>query len=231
LARESGLRAADDPVKTTKLIAGFSVSFLAALSVQAQGTFQNLNFEEANPVAAGNPYPAYDVTAASALPGWTVYYGTTQETVVAYNSFSTGAPQVDLVNAANGAIDGNYSVILQGSLPGVSISQTGLIPAGTQSLYFEAEPGLGSLDVLMGTQIVPIGAIGTGSNYTLYGANISAWADDSEQITFAALGDSSEANNWNIDDISFSDVPEPSTVALTAIGGLLFGARKWFARR
>jgi len=83
----------------------------------------------------------------------------------------------------------------------------------------------------MGTQIVPIGAIGTGSNYTLYGANISAWADDSEQITFAALGDSSEANNWNIDDISFSDVPEPSTVALTAIGGLLFGARKWFARR
>jgi hypothetical protein len=37
-----------------------------------------------------------------------------------------------------------------------------------------------------------------------------------------------------LDDITFSTTavaPEPNIVALTAIGGLLFGARKWFARR
>jgi hypothetical protein len=38
-----------------------------------------------------------------------------------------------------------------------------------------------------------------------------------------------------LDDISFSTnvvaSPEPNLVALSAIGGLLFGARKWFPRR
>jgi hypothetical protein len=37
-----------------------------------------------------------------------------------------------------------------------------------------------------------------------------------------------------LDDISFSTTavaPEPNVVALSAIGGLVFGARKWLARR
>jgi hypothetical protein len=53
-------------------------------------------------------------------------------------------------------------------------------------------------------------------------------------MTFSALPDYSYPNNWMIDDISFSTnaiTPEPSIVGLTAIGGLIFGARKWFARR
>jgi hypothetical protein len=41
--------------------------------------------------------------------------------------------------------------------------------------------------------------------------------------------------SWlGLDDIAFSPTavtPEPSIFGLTAIGGLLFGARKWFARR
>jgi xanthosine utilization system XapX-like protein len=95
-------------------------------------------------------------------------------------------------------------------------------------------PGLGLLDVSVGTQLVPFVAVGTGENYTIYGANIAAWADTSEPITFSALADFSDPNNWEIDDISFSTnavaSPEPNMVALTAIGGLLFGVRKWFAR-
>ena len=84
----------------------------------------------------------------------------------------------------------------------------------------------------MGTQIVPFAAIGSEPNYTLYGANISAWADDTEQITFSAQAVVLGLNNWTIDEISFSPtaLPEPSIVALTAMGGLLFGARKWLAR-
>jgi hypothetical protein len=74
----------------------------------------------------------------------------------------------------------------------------------------------------------------TEPTYTLYGANISAWANDTEPLTFTAMQDNTALNNWEIDDISFSTnavSPEPNILALTAIGGLLFGARKRFARR
>jgi len=204
---------------------------LAAVSVQAQGTFQNLNFEEANPViVAGSPYYPYGVTAASALPDWTATEGGVQQTQITENAPSLGAPWVVLISSADTTgflpIDGNYSVLLQGS--GVSslpaISQTGLIPAGTQSLYFEAQAGVGALDVLVGTHVIPFAAVGSGANYTLYGANISAWGGDTEQLTFAAQESTSGLNNWELDDISFSTqaVPEPSSLALTGVGALLF---------
>ena len=233
-------------MKSPKLIAGFAIAHLAALSAQSQVAFTNLNFEQANPVPiVGSPYYPYAVTAASALPYWTVTIGGVQATQVFYNDESLGSPSVSLIgpghnpNVVPPPIDGNYSVLLQGSFPGsAAISQTGLIPAGTQSLLFEAEqdsPGpAGTLEVLVGNQVVPFAAVGTGPNYTLYGANISAWDGDNEQLTFSALQDNSDLNNWEIDDISFSTTvvsPEPNIVALTAIGGLLFGARKWFARR
>ena len=98
-----------------KYIRIFVVVMLASSAIaRAQTTFQDLNFEEANPIAAGNPYPAFFVTTASALPGWTIDYGTTQEAAIPYNVESTGTTQVTLLNAASGAIDGNYSVLLQG---------------------------------------------------------------------------------------------------------------------
>jgi hypothetical protein len=224
-------------MKIEKLIVTLSVGLLSALSVGAQGTFQNLNFEQANP----NPDTPGPVTAASAVPYWTVYYDNVQQTEVMYNDESLGGTQLTLVSAHDpygpSAIDGNYSVFLQ-SYAGdtvVSISQTGLIPAGTQSLLFEAQGSiLGALGVLVGNQTVPLSVVGSGPNYTLYGANISAWADDTEQLTFSVFGQGNPNDAWELDDISFSTTaltPEPNTVALTAIGGLLFGARKWFARR
>ena len=229
-------------MKIEKQIAGFSIVLLTVLSAQAQGTFQNLNFEKAHPVFV-NPilYP-FTVTAASALPDWTVTLGGVQQTQITEDAPSAGSTWVMLVgpgyNYGFAPIDGNYSVLLQGSgtASAASISQTGLIPAGTQSLLFEAEPvdtgPAGPLEVLVGNQVVPFAAVGTGPNYTLYGANISSWANDTEQLTFSALLGSYGLNNWEIDDISFSTTPEPepNILALTAIGGLLFGARKWFAR-
>jgi len=217
------------------------LSFTFAVSVtQGQGTFQNLNFELAEPgpltTTTGYPFPyAVNVPVANALPDWSVYYGTVQQMDVNYNDPGLGSTLVTLVGGTWPAIDGNYSVLLQGggTASAASISQSATIPSGMQSLLFEAQSGAGTLNILVGTQIVSFAAVGTEPNYTLYGANISEWAGDPEQITFSALEDLSRANNWTIDDITFSPnaVPEPSIVALGAIGGLLFGARKWFARR
>jgi hypothetical protein len=178
------------------------------------------------------------------LPDWSVYYGAVQQTQITYNATSTGATQVTLIGPGSepysSPLDGNYSVYLTGggSASGASINQTELIPAGTQSLVFEAQletlgSGLQPLDVSIGGEAVPFFAVGTGSDYTLYGANISAWAGQTEQLTFSAPAVNTGLNSWEIDDISFSPnpLPEPNIVALTAIGGLLFGARKWFARR
>jgi hypothetical protein len=222
----------------TRLITALVFSIVSA-KIIAQGTFQNLNFEQANPVMAnGGPYYPYGVTAASALPYWTVDVGGVQQTSIPENAPSLGAPQVTLISSAYmfpPPIDGNYSVLLEGSDgPGLpAISQTGLIPAGSQSLLFEAQPGSAALEVLVGSQVVPFSAVGTGVNYTLYGANISAWAGDTEELTFSAQESTVGLNNWLIDDISFSTqtVPEPSPLALTGVGGLLFAVYRRFAHK
>ena len=173
-------------------------------SILAQGSFQNLSFEQANPgqtVESPNGYPvAYNVPAANALPYWNVYYGGVQQNTVNFNSPGLGSTLVTLVGEGWPAIDGNYSVLLQGgqTASAASITQTAAIPSGMQSLYFEAQPGGGSLDVLIGTQTIPFTAVGTGPNYTLYGANISAWAGNTEQLTFSALEDSSTSSSGNI---------------------------------
>jgi hypothetical protein len=228
-------------MKIEKQIVGFSVALLAMLSAQAQGTFQNLNFEQADPMSAGNPANPYAVTATTALPYWTVTIGGAQQTQVTYNAGSLGAPVVVLLGPpppapAFNPIDGNYSVLLTGSFSASvpSISQTGTIPAGTQSLLFEAEPGVspptGALELQIGTQSVTFSAVGMGPNYTLYGANISAWAGQTESLTFSASETSSGLNNWELDDISFSTtaIPEPSPLALTGVGAVLLALYRRF---
>jgi hypothetical protein len=220
-------------MKIVKSIVWIAVARLILASAYAQ-TFTNLNFEQANPIPVDG-YP-YIVTVSSALPAWTVSLGTVQQTQILYDNQSTGATAVTLIGPGFTPIDGSYSVLLQGGLsaPAASISQTGFIPVGTQSLLFKALPeGVGPLDISIGGQNIPFIAVGTESFYTLYAANISAWAGDTEQLTFSALEGYAGADNWLIDDISFSPnsfAPEPGIVVLSAIGGLLFAARKWFVR-
>jgi hypothetical protein len=220
-------------MKHTILILSQSLGVAFALSTSAQGTFQNLNFEDATPgLVPGN------VSAASALPDWSVYYGGVQQTSITYDAPGLGSTEATLIGpgvpaVASFIIDGNYSLLLQGggTASAASISQSGTIPSGAESLLFKAQPGEGTLDVLLGNQVVPFTAVGTGANYTLYAANVSAWSGDTESLTFSALQDLAGPNNWTIDDISFSTsvVPEPGPLALTAIGGLLFALYRRFA--
>jgi hypothetical protein len=214
---------------------------MSAPATRSQGTFQNLNFEEAQIVPVlDTPFYPYAVTVADALPGWTVYYGTVQQTQILYNAPTVGGTTAVVLYALGyqspGApppvIDGNFSVLLQGGVingasAAASISQTGQIPAGTHSLLFDL--GLGPLtppEVLIGNQQISVMPVGSGPNYTIYGANISAWAGQTEELTFSSPG-----GNFLIDDISFSDtaVPEPSPFVLASVGALLVGACRRFA--
>jgi hypothetical protein len=224
----------------------------AAGSAQAQGTFQNLDFESAS--VAASPSESYPnlVSIASALPGWTGYLGADQQTQVGYNAPANSTASITLIgptwNSANvgiygvGIIDGSYSVDLQtGAAPNngptalnASIEQNGTVPSTANSLLFEADETTPLSVSFNGSALVPIalssGVSAEGVPYTLYGANISAWAGRTGELEFTSEANSS-ANFVVLDDISFSTmaIPEPSPLALTGIGALVFALYRRFA--
>ena len=187
-----------------------------------RGTFQNIDFESANPVSAG---PPVFVTAASALPGWTINdWRSTKQTEITENNFSTGAPAVILegVGSVSPPIDGNYSVLLSGSFSTAAISQTGLIPSGTESLMFEAEKRFrriwkrqsGCFDRNRGDPLCA--ACRLAKLYALWSEHFCLGRRHRAVLTFSALTTASGENEWTIDDIAFSPqaVPEPSTAGV-----------------
>jgi hypothetical protein len=243
-------------MKAGKIIAGFSSILLALPSAQAQGTFQNLNFEAANVPASGpEPYGTF-VPIGSALPGWTAYVGVDQQTQAGYNTVTDGTANISLIGPTwttydtdqlgfglVGIIDGNYSVLLEsgvsptntGLLETVSIAQNGTIPSTSQSLEYEATVG-GSLSVsFAGNVLSPIalssGLGEDGQPFTEYGVNISAWAGQTGELEFTANANMTESTIV-LDDIMFSpsDVPEPTTLALLCVGGAILASRRWLPR-
>jgi len=196
--------------------------------------FVNLNFERAKivPDAASLYYP-YAIAITNALPGW--FCDGTQQGDITYNDQALGSSWITLWATNGQQISGKYSLYMQGGLgPGVSISQTGLVPASSLSLLFEAQPDIdaasGSLVISLGGNNLPYFAISTGANYTLFGADISAYAGQTAQLKISAL--SGYYNNWNIDNFQFSTtyVPEPGVLGLSALGGLLLACRRRKAR-
>ena len=159
--------------------------------MSAQGTFQNLDFEQSTipPTPVGGYGGAVNPTAA--FPDWTVGGGGTALYVL-YNVETLGSPAVDLIgpdfpNALGIApLQGSYSVLLQyhGALfPGwdpPTISQTGMIPENAQSISFLVSPSEdnGVLEV-NGTSI-PLFPIAAGQ----LAGNISAWSGQTVQLTF-----------------------------------------------
>jgi hypothetical protein len=219
------------------LLVGGLFPFIAC----AQGAFENLDFESAD-VTDSTPVQGIGyVPISAALPGWTAYLGNNETTQILYNNFTLGAVSVDLEGtqflSGGYVIDGNYSVVLQfGGPPATgadaSIAQIGTVPINAESLLFKAW-GTPNFSVsFAGTSLSPVvvstGQGEFGQTYNEYGVNIASYAGVTGQLEFSA-----DQGNLVLDDIAFSPtaVPEPGIVALTAIGGLLFGARKRFARR
>jgi hypothetical protein len=198
-------------------------------------SFMNQNFEEASISGlSGGILPT-----ASAFPDWSAYYGSPSDPTysgslssVFYDGVSTGGASIDLLdsNAPSGGaplpLQGSYSALLEGSIPAAdttaSLGQTGTIPNTAQSLIFWAYGG--GLDVSFDGQALSLMTISNTMNYTVYAANISAFAAETGQLLFTApVNGGAELDNIQF---STSPVPEPGTLALCTLGGLSLALRR-----
>lgn len=214
----------------------FLALLIGKMESMAQGTFQNPDFESPItplvPVAPGSSA----VPASNAVPGWTVYLGTDQQSLVLYNDFYLGTAVVALEGPGNPygpALQGNYSVLLQagaylqsGNYVAASISQSSLVPDSAESLRFRVQGS--DFSLAFNGQVLPLVNLGSGPGYDLYGADVSALEGQSGNFQFSALSLPSNRFNWvYLDDITFSDqpIPEPGMFGLFALGALLFAWR------
>jgi hypothetical protein len=211
-----------------------AILLIPALAIFSQGTFQNLDFEEANTSGYG---PTGDIPSAAAFPAWETLVGGVQVSSVGYDAPTLAAAGMYIVDSP-GAIQGNYSAVLEGSPFGgtASLTQTGVIPSGTESIQLDAnEENGGNFWVEINGDPVNMFSLkpNAGSTsygvYTLYGGNVSAWAGQTATLSIIQLVPTQSGPQYipsfmEVDNISFSPAvvtPEPSPFVLTAIGGIL----------
>ncbi len=196
----------------------------------AQG-FVNLNFESTTitPVVfpGGTRYVA-------TVPGWiwtpsgNLVNGDPNS--VGFNEAALDFPAVDLQGTNSPfapAIQGKYSVFLQGGdLPPpyaivASFGQTGQIPLTAQSIIYWGD----ALQVTFNGQMLSFTDISNALNYTIWGADISAYAGQTGQLLFTVPWESTAV----LDNIQFSPtpVPEPSGLAFGGLAALLLIFRRW----
>jgi len=235
-------------MKTAKLFVFCLTIFCASPFVRAQA-FTDLNFESATMVPASGFYVQFN----QAFPGWTGTVDGVQQALVLSNEVyldSAGISIIDnnwtnstahLSGFPGGVIQGNYTAILMsgntlGANPqpaDTTLSQTSLVPIGIQSLQFEAYQvfdSLGAFTVTLDGQNLSLIVISNTLNYTLYSANISAWAGQTAQLSFNVLGENPHVDDeyLYLDSIQFStqSVPEPGELDLVALGTLFLGFRR-----
>ena len=220
-------------------------------------SFQNLNFESSPSFPPGDYSSPFDIYP-SALPGWTVHVDNAIQNGAFANEFILDAPGVALMTGAANLLDGQKSVYLQSAYsastnqPGarplnVSISQVGLVPAGSQSLHFNSlnqwfssfpiPPG--PFDVRLGGSSLSLIPTFSNGGYVEYAADVSAWQGQTVELSIGVLTSPAWGNpifpeGWAfVDSITFSPtaVPEPSCVLLLAVGILLLPKRSACAPR
>ena len=205
-----------------------ALALLRPFAVVAQGTFRNMDFEQAQ---IPQDQPRGVVSADLAFPFWSVYYGNQPTNAVHWNETSVGATEASLIGLsyAFGTLGGGYSAYLWGGPTACSLGQVGQIPTDAASILFKARGSPSLLpEVTIGGVSLPLFNVSSGPNYTIYGVNVSQFAGMQEDLRFTSLPLSfSGPYAFELDDIVFSTtpVPEPTTGALSAIGGLLLGSR------
>jgi PEP-CTERM motif-containing protein len=206
------------------------LTLAVALNGIQAAPFQNLNFESGTLV----PIPGDSFNRVffdQAFPAWRGYVGTNQEAAALHNAIFICCSGVTLWGGGSQpqlAIEGTYSVLLHAGWylnteqpADTSIAQTGLVPPEARSLLFSAQAGPGL--VSLGGSLVPVIPLSISSNYTVYGADISAWAGQQTELRFTAVAPATLDHFWTLDSIQFSTtpVPEPSTFALLAVTAAL----------
>jgi hypothetical protein len=207
--------------------------------------FQNLNFESLQFPLVPDPIDPYgEVPPANALPGWIAYVGTEVE--------SLSEPQSSFINTASvslwgpgmpflwppaaeispNLIAGNYTAFVQCGSPGlhpgsvistsVSLAQTELVPARTYSLFLSIDAHF-PLSVFLGVQTLALLPVRQAAKFTVYGADITAFADQTAELKIATAAE--EIGYLRLDSIGFSPVPEPSLIDLGGVGVLVLGFR------
>jgi hypothetical protein len=209
---------------------------LVTESAIGQSTFQNLDFEQSTIVSSSPSGYGFNTGTAN-VPGWTEYNGWADVnysggTTLIYNNQPLDSPGVCLegTDYSTPAIDGNYSILLYGGSSGyggaakpAAIGQTGQIPPTAQSIIYWGVSGNG-LQITFNGQTLSFGVINTTAHYTVYAANIAAYAGQTGQLLFTAPW---KVGYGMVDDIQFSDqpAPEPTALTLLSISGLCLGWR------
>ena len=213
------------------------VSLQLAGNGYAQG-FANLGFETTTitPVVfpGGTRYTA-------TVPGWTWTPSGNgvngDPNSVGFNEYALDSPAVSLEGTDSSiapAIQGNYSILLQGGSQfypqqggGASVFQTGLIPVAARSLIYFGGTGLfysggAGLQVTFNGQSLSPVALASAPSYTRWGIDVSPYAGQSGELRFAVPWQSVSL----LDGIQFSSgtVPEPSAISLSILGFVLVAA-------
>ena len=204
--------------------ASITLVVLASLrNISGQG-FVDLNFESVSgtPVPLENyPFAPIGIATTNGIPGWAATGGDFNPTYILFDTFANGNSSITLFDATNQysfhVLAGRYSLFLFGggsSPQGVSISQTASVPANAHSIQFMAAIHPELLEVSLGGQNIPLSALSSTSDYTLFGGDVSAFAGESETLTFTVPRGIN--NTVVLDDITFSasQVPEPRSLSL-----------------
>ncbi len=210
------------------LFVGVVVYSSLKMTAHAQGTLENPRFENPGlPLSPNN----YFVPTAAAIPGWTAYVGGVPVSSIVYNDVNLGAPAFSLhgMDSPLKPIQGNYSVILQGSKifggSSAAVGQTRPIPSTSMSLRF-----YGSMDMEVTFNGNPLSLILLNKelNYDNLVADISMFAGQTGEIRFTS--NLSASHLLYLDNIRLSTLPIPEPGALTLLAFGLFGLG-WRAHR